>query len=221
MANLILFLGFSLILMGLMIFIEWKKNISFKSLIGLFLFGIILSTPFILVEYLGEHLKYYLVIIAFIAIELTVLMLEKKVKYFHDLIHHNVKNLRITSFILIGIGFTYSEIAFYIFHSGKEIMEIISILPAKTMFAMLMHTVLASAASLIGMGNVFAETIFESIFKFISYYVRIIIIATSHYLYVFFSENNFIYLIIPFVLINIAIFFYFKGYLEKRILINT
>lgn len=212
-----LFLGFSLILMGLMIFIEWKKSISFKSLIGLFLFGIILSTPFILVEYLGAHLKYYFVIIAFIAIELGVLLLEKKVKYFHDLIHHNIKNLRIISFILIGIGFTYSEVAFYIFHSTQEIGEIIRVLPIKTMFAILMHTVLASAASLIAVGDMFAETIFETIFKFINYYIRIAIISTSHYLYVLFSENNYLYIIIPFALINIGMFFYLKNHIDKRI----
>ncbi|MBN2087145.1 hypothetical protein JW758_02255 [Candidatus Peregrinibacteria bacterium] len=218
MSQTLLFLGFTALIAGILICMDWFKKISFKSSAGLFLSGILISIPFILIEYLGVHLKFYLVILAFIAIELAIIYSEKHVKSFHDLLHHNIKNLRIFSFILIGIGFTYSELSFFILHSHAEIGEIISQLPLKTAYAMLIHTVLASAASLANIGNMFAETIIESILKFLSYYIRIAIISVSHYLYVFSVESHISYLIIPPLLIGgIVAFFHFKKLLDNKL----
>lgn len=216
MNQLLLFFGFSFLLMSILIFTEWHKKIDFKSLAGLFLFGILVSIPFIMVEYLNIHLKFYLIILAFIAIELLILFLEHNVKYLHDLIHHNIKNLRILSFFIIGIGFTYSEISFYIFHSSGSAMEILKGLPMKTIYALLMHTVFASAASLAHFGNILAESLYETIFKFASYYIRIIFISVSHFLYAFSSENHLTYLIIPLLAGGIICFFYFKNKLDRN-----
>ena len=216
MTQLLLFLGFSLLLMTILIFTEWYKKIDFKSLVGLFLFGILISIPFVLVEYLGIHLKFYLVILAFIAIELGILFMESHVKYFHDLIHHKIKDLRIISFFLIGIGFTYSEVSFHIFHSHGTAIEILKGLPIKTVYALLMHTVLTSAASLVHIGSLVAETLYETIFKFASYYIRITIISISHFLYVFSSEHKLIYLIIPILAGGTIAFFYFKRSLDYK-----
>lgn len=216
MTQLLLFLGFSLILLGSLTFIGWYKKMNFKTLMGLFLFGIIMSIPFILIEFLGAHLKFYFVILAFIAIEVGILFLEKHVKYFHDLIHHNIKDLRILSFLLIGIGFTFSEITFTIFHSHASTAELASLLPIKTVYALLMHTVLTSAASLVHIGNLLAETIYETVFKFFSYYIRIAIISVSHFLYVFSVEHKFTYLIAPLLIGGIFAFFYIKKHLDRK-----
>ncbi|MBU1935727.1 hypothetical protein KKF04_06740 [Patescibacteria group bacterium] len=218
MTQLLLFLGFSLLLMGTLTFIGWYKKMDFKTLVGLFLFGIFISIPFILIEFLGAHLKFYLVILAFIGIELAILFFEHHVKYFHDLIHHNIKDLRILSFFLVGIGFTFSEISFTIFHSHAEIVELMSLLPAKTAYALLMHTVLTSAASLIHVGNLFAETLYETVFKFASYYIRIAIISVSHFLYVFSVEQHLTALIIPILGVSTIAFFYFKKHLDSKAL---
>ena len=109
MTHLSLFLGFSLVATIALILTSWYKKMDFKTLVGLFLFGVLMSIPFIIVEYLGIHLKFYLVILTFIAIELALLYSESSIKYFHNLIHHNIKELRFVSFFLIGLGFTFSE----------------------------------------------------------------------------------------------------------------
>lgn len=214
MTHVAIFLGFSFFLLNLLLFTEWKKKMAFKTLASLFLFGIFLSTPFILVEYLQDNLKYYLVLLAFIAIELSVLYFERRVQYFHDLIHHNVKNLRMLSFFVVGIGFAYSELAFYIFHSHESAMQILNALPARTIYAIFMHTVLTTAASLTHVGNMIAERFYETVFKFLSYYLRIAAISTSHFLYVLFVEHNFTFFLVPLLALSIAAFFHYKKTLD-------
>lgn len=216
MTQLLLFLGFSLLLMGIIIITEWHRKIDFKSLAGLFLFGVLISIPFILVEYLGVHLKFYFVILAFIAIELGIIFLEHHVKYLHDLMHHNIRDLRIVSFFLIGIGFTYSEVSFYIFHSYGSAIEILKGLPIKTVYALLMHTVFTSAASLAHVGNMIAESLYETVFKFASYYIRIAIISISHFLYAFSISHHLNYLILLLLAGGIVTFFYFRKSLDSK-----
>ena len=216
MIQTLLYLSFSAIALTGLVIATYFKKVNFKSMVGLFLFGVILSIPFIMVEYMGGQLKYYLVILTFIAIELAILGLEKKIKYLHDLVHHNVKELRITSFILIGLGFTYSEISFTILHSHGPINELIHILPFKITYSLLAHTVLASAASLINVGNFFSESIFETIFKLVSYYTRIAVISLSHYLYLFSIQNNLLLLITGVLVASLVAFFYFKKHLDKK-----
>ncbi len=216
----LLFLGMTAILMSTLIGITVKKKVDFQSMIGLFLFGILLSIPFIMVEYLAFHLKYYLVILAFIAIELGIIFTEKKVKYFHDLIHHNVQKLRLLSYLIIGIGFTFSEISFFIF-KHHDTAEIVATLPAKTLFAVGMHTLFTSAASLGNAVGEIAETVFASIMRFFSYYLRIALISMSHYMYIFFLEHKFTLLVIPFVILNVYAFFKYKAYLDRKALANA
>jgi hypothetical protein len=216
MIQLLLFLGFSLVLMFVLFLTEWNKKIEFKSLVGLFLFGMLMSIPFVLIEYLGFTLKYYLVILTFIAIELGVIYCEHKVKYLHDLIHHNIKDFRIISFFIIGIGFTYSEIAFHIFNSQGPVMEIVKNIPIKMVYALLMHTVLTSAASLANLGNIVAKSFYETVFKFVSYYLRITIIGISHFLYAFSMLHHLIYLMIFVLICGICSFFYFKKRMDSR-----
>jgi hypothetical protein len=218
MTQLLLFLGFSLLLMIILIFTEWHKKIDFKSSAGLFLFGILISIPFVIVEYFGAYLKFYFVILAFIAIELGILFMEHHVKYFHDLIHHNIEELRIISFFLIGIGFTYSEIAFHIFNSQGTAIEILKSLPIKTAYALLMHTVLTSAASLAHVGSVIAESFYETIFKFASYYIRIAIISLSHFLYLFSVGHDLNYLIILLLAGSVVTFFHLRKNLDYKAL---
>ncbi len=216
MIHVALFLGFSLVLMNIIVFTEWKKKIPFKTLVSLFLFGVLLSTPFILVETVEVNLKYYFVILAFILIEVSILYFEHKIKYFHNLVHHNIRELRIVSFFLIGIGFTFSEIAFYIFHSGDTVYEIIQMLPLKTIYALFMHTVLTTASSLTGIGNYIVDNVYESILKFISYYLRIAIISTSHFLYVFFAEHHYTTPLLLFLALSLIAFFYYKKALDEN-----
>ena len=216
MTQLLLFLGFSMIALLMLIVADYFKKVSFKSLIGLFLFGVLISIPFILIEFMGGHLKYYIVILSFIAIELGILFSEHRIKYFHDLISHNTKDLRILSFLLIGLGFTYSEITFTILHSHGEIGELMHMLPFKALYALLTHTVLTSAASLTHLGNLFSETIYETIIKLFSYYSRITLISVSHYLYVFSIEHNLILLIIALLAGSMVSFFLLKKQLDAK-----
>lgn len=215
MIQLLIFLTFAALAMVALLAPCYFKKVDFKSMLGLFLFGILISIPFIMVEYMSGTLKYYIVILAFIAIELGILYSEHKVKYFHDLIHHNIKEFRILSFFIIGLGFTFSEISFTIFHSHGSASELMNILPFKTLYSLLIHTVLTSAASLIRIGNLFAETIFESVFKLVSYYTRIAVISLSHYLYVFSVEHNFILLALI-VTASMVAFFIFKKHLDNK-----
>lgn len=216
MIQFLLFLGFSLALMSILLITEWNKKIKFKSLVSLFLFGILMSIPFVLIEYLSFTLKYYLVILAFIAVELGVLYCEHKVKYLHDLIHHNIKDFRIISFFVIGIGFTYSEVAFHIFNSQGPVMEIVKNIPIKMVYSLLMHTVFTSATSLANVGSAIAQSFYETVFKFISYYLRITIIGISHFLYAFSISHHLIYLMIFVLICGICSFFYFKKSLDKK-----
>jgi len=221
MSQLMLFLGFSLIVMIALIATEWTKKISFKPLAGLFLFGVLISLPFVLVEHVGTHLKYYFVILAFIAIELGVLFCENQVKYFHELIHHNIKSLRIISFLIIGLGFTYSEISFSILSSQSSTAEMLNTLPLKSAYALLMHTVLTSAASLVHIGNLFAETVFETIFKFVSYYLRITVISVSHFLYVFSVEHQLANLVLLLLAGSLIAFYYIKRSVDNEALLEA
>jgi hypothetical protein len=216
MASVLAFLGITSILMSILIGLDIYKNIDVKSTMSLAAFGIALSVPFIMVEALAFHLKYYIVILAFIAIEAAVLYFESHVKSFHDLIHHNVEKLRIVSFLIIGIGFTFSEVSFYIFHHGAEEAIHFSDVLLKTFYAMFMHTVFTTAASLShaarAMENVFAEAL-----AFIGYYVRLAVISVSHYLYMFLVEHHATVLLMGFMAINIVVFFKLKKHLDAEL----
>lgn len=210
----LLFLTFSGLALLALVAADYFEKVSFKSLIGLFLFGIIASTPFIMVEYLGGHMKYYFVILTFIIIELSTLFLEHHVKYFHDLMHHNIKELRYFSFLLIGLGFTYSEISFTILEHEGTIQALLSILPFKMFYALTIHTILTSASSLINIGNLFAEDIYETIIKLVSYYSRIVLISVSHYLYSFSLEHNFTLLIGGMLSASFLAFYHLKKQID-------
>jgi hypothetical protein len=194
--------------------VQWsKRRLKPGLLLGLFLFGILLSIPFVLVEYMSAQLKYYFVILAFIAIEFGAVMIEKKWKYLHHLIHHNVKSLRILSFFAISVGFTYSELSFYILSSHDTLREIMVALPLKTLFALFIHTVLTSSTALINA----TESLFEHLFLFIINYLRLVFISVSHYLYMFITEHHATWLLIPFLALNIILFFRRKRYLEDGV----
>jgi hypothetical protein len=210
MTQTLLFLTFSGLALLTLVVANYFKKVSFKSLIGLFIFGIFMSTPFIMVEYLGGHMKYYFVIISFILIELTTLFLEHHIKYFHDLMHHNIKELRYFSFLLIGLGFTFSEISFTILEHEGAIQTLLGILPFKVLYALTIHTILTSAASLINIGNMFAENIYETVIKLASYYSRIVLISVSHFLYAFSLEHNFMLLIGTMLGASLLAFYYLK-----------
>ncbi len=213
MIHLLLFLGLSFFAMSILILIQIRnKKIKPSALLGLFLFGVVLSIPFILVEHLSLHLKYYFVILAFIGIELIVVSLEHKWKYLHNLIHHNIKTLRILSFFVVGLGFTYSELSFYVLNSTHSIGELIATIPIKCIFALFIHTVLTSSASLITA----TESMLEHIFLFFLYYLKLVFISVSHYLYVFFSEHKATYLLIPFIVLNIFLLLRHKKYLDHE-----
>ena len=220
MAHLSVFIVFSALASFSLIGLVHYKKIDSKTALGLFVFGMLISIPFLMVEYMGHHLKYYLVILVFIAIELGIVLLEKKVKYFHDLLHCNIKRLRIMSFLIVGLGFTYSEISFTLLSQSQEIGEIAHLLPLKVSYSLLAHTVLASAASLVRVSSFFAETIYETILKVLSYYGRIALISLSHYLYIFSMERNLIILIVGMLALSTVTFFYLKDHLDAKHLVT-
>lgn len=213
-----LFLGLSLLASGLLLGIQiHKRRLKPSVLWGLFIFGVLLSVPFVTVEYVGAHLKYYFMILSFIGIESVVSLLEHKWKYLHHLVHHNVKNLRVLSYLIIGLGFAYSELVFYVLSSHESVGTILVSLPFKAVFAMFVHTVLTSSASLVTV----TESVFEHAFLFVVNYLRLVFISVSHYLYVFIVEHKAAYLLIPFVVVNMVIFFRHKRYLEGEIGADT
>lgn len=212
----LIFAGFSaLALLALVATAHFYKKVDFKSVLGLFAFGVLISTPFVLIEHMGLHMSYLYVIAAFVFIELGILFFEKHVNYFHELIHHNVRELRIASFLLIGLGFTYAEIGFTILESS-DMVEIINTVPFKTTYALLMHTVFASAASLVQVGGLLVEGLEATLLRVINYYVRIGIISVSHFLYVFSIEHNLMLLIGGLLIAGITTFFYIKRQLDLK-----
>jgi len=209
----LLFVSLSLLAFGLLKFIQVKrKHIKSGTILGLFLFGIMLSIPFILIEHLAFSLKYYLVILAFIAIELIVVTIEHKWEYLHNLIHHNIKELRLLSFFIVSIGFTYSELSFHILNSTDSLGQILASLPLKALFALFIHTILTSSAAVLTA----TESIVEHFFLFLLYYLRLIFISISHFLYVFFMEHKVTYLLIPFLAYNIYLLLKHKKYLDRK-----
>ena len=217
MAQTLLFLAFSLVAVAALILVSVaNRNTSFRNMLGLFLFGGLISLPFVMIEHLGLHMKFYIVILTFIAIELAVLYFENRIQYFHHLIQHNIKDMRIVSFFLIGLGFTYSEIVFTIFSYHGPIAELVGIIPLKTVYSLLIHTVLTSIATLVSVGNLFAETVYETVFKLIAYYLRITVIGVSHYLYSFSLEHNIIYLMVIVLTGGTLAFFYTKKKLDSK-----
>ena len=211
--NNLLFMSLSLLVLGLLKLIQKKrKHIKSGTILSLFLFGIVLSSPFVLIEHLAFNIKYYLVILAFIAIELIIVTIEHKWEYLHNLIHHNIKELRLLSFFIVSIGFTYSELSFHILCSAKPLGELLASLPLKAVFALFIHTVLTSSAAVLTA----SESIVEHVLMFFIYYLRLIFISVSHYLYVFFLENKLSYLLIPFLAYNIYLLFKHKRYLDKK-----
>jgi hypothetical protein len=214
----LLFLSLSLIVLCLLKLIQRRrKHIKSGTIISLFLFGIILSLPFVLIEHLAFNLKYYLVILAFIAIELIIVAIEHKWEYLHNLIHHNIKELRLLSFFIVSIGFTYSELSFHILCSTQSLGALLASLPIKAVFALFIHTVLTSSAAVLTS----TESIVEHVFLFLLYYIRLIFISISHYLYVFFLEHRLSYLLIPFLAYNIYLLFKHKRYLDKKGVVLT
>lgn len=218
MTQLLLFLGFSVIAASALLGVKLNKKIKFGIMMGLFLFGVLLSVPFIMVEHLTFGVKFYLVILAFIAIEALLILMEHKVKFFHDLIHHNIRDLRILSFILIGFGFAYSEISVAILGGSGNMTEIINTVPFKTTYALLMHTVFAYASSLTQMGEALVEGVVGTLIKMLTYYARIGLISISHFLYVFSIEHNLMYLIGIILIIGIITFFHIKKRLDAKLI---
>lgn len=209
----LLFVILSVLVLGLLKFIQYRRrHIKSRTLLGLFLFGILLSIPFVLIEHLAFNLKYYIVILAFIAIELIVVSLEHKWEYLHNLIHHNIKELRLLSFFIVSIGFTYSELSFHILNSTQATAALLASLPLKAAFALFIHTVLTSSAAVLTA----TESIVEHVFLFLLYYLRLIFISISHYLYVFFSDHKLSYLLIPFLAYNIYLLLKHKKYLDRK-----
>jgi hypothetical protein len=95
-------------------------------------------------------------------------------------------------------------------------MEIVKNIPIKMVYALLMHTVFTSATSLANVGSAIAQSFYETVFKFISYYLRITIIGISHFLYAFSISHHLIYLMIFVLICGICSFFYFKKRMDSR-----
>lgn len=209
----LIFIGLSLFVLGLLTFIQKRrKRIGNRTILSLFLFGILLAVPFVLIEHLAFNLKYYLVILAFIAVELIIVSVEHKWEYLHNLIHHNIKELRLLSFFIVSIGFMYCELSFHILNSTQSTVELLASLPIKAVFSLFIHTVLTSSAAVLTT----TESIVEHFFLFLLYYLRLIFISISHYLYVFFLEHKLSLLLIPFLAYNLYLLFKHKKYLDQK-----
>lgn len=213
MMHFLLFIGLSILVLGLITYIQKRrKRINPKTILTLFIFGILLAVPFVLIEHLTLSVKSYLVILAFIAIELIMVSVEHKWEYLHNLIHHNIKELRLLSFFIVSIGFTYCELSVHILHSTHGTMELLASLPLKAVFSLFIHTVLTSSAAVLTA----TESIVEHFFLFILYYLRLVLISISHYLYVFFTENKAAYLLLPFLAYNVYLLLKHKKYLDQK-----
>ena len=213
MMHFLLFIGLSLLVLGLITYIQKRrKRIKPSTIMALFLFGILLAVPFVLIEHLAFNIKYYLVIMAFIAIELIIVSVEHKWEYLHNLIHHNIKELRLLSFFIVSIGFTYCELSVHILNSTHGTMELLASLPLKAIFALFIHTILTSSAAVLTA----TESIVEHFFLFIMYYLRLVLISISHYLYVFFTEHKATYLLLPFLAYNVYLLLKHKKYLDRK-----
>lgn len=213
MAHILLFMSLSVIVYMLMKLIQKRKhNIKGRTILSLFLFGVLLSIPFVLIEHLAFSFKYYVVILAFIAIELIIVTIEHRSEFLHNLMHHNIRELRLLSFFIVSLGFTYSELSFYIMNSTSPMAELIINIPLKAVFALFIHTVLTSSAAVLTA----TESVVEHVFLFLLYYIRLIFISISHYLYVFFTEHHFSYLLIPFLVYNIYLLLKHKRYLDRK-----
>lgn len=214
MAELSLFLGLSFLALILLMGIQIRHSKLKPGLIyGLFAFGVWLSTPFIIVEHMGEHLKYYIMVLAFMLIEMTAVAVEHRWKYLHHLIHHNVKRLRILSYLMIGAGFAYSELTFYVLTTHDPLRIVLASLPFKALFAVFTHTVLTSSTAVINA----TESALEHAMLFLLNYLRLVFISVSHYLYLFITESRLAVWLIPFVIVNILLFFRHKKYLEDKV----
>jgi len=209
----LLFVSLSLLVLSLIKFIQ-KRNRKIKSgtIVALFLFGIVLSIPFVLIEHLAFNLTNYLVVLAFIGIELIVVTVEHKWEYLHNLIHHNIEELRLLSFFLVSVGFTYSELSFHILNSSSGVWELLMSLPLKAVFALFIHTVLTSSAAVLTA----TESIVEHVFMFLIYYFRLALISISHYLYVLFQDHKATWLLLPFLAYNIYLLLKHKKYLDRK-----
>lgn len=216
MTYFLLFIGLTLLVGTILFGVKMNKKIKFNTILSLFFFGVMLSIPFILIEHLAFGISILLIILIFIAIEALLSLLEYKVKFLHDLIHHNIKELRMISFLLIGFGFTYGEISATILGGSSSMTELISTIPFKITYALLMHTVFAYATSLIQIGEVLAEGFIGSLMRAATYYIRIGIISISHFLYAFSIEHNLILLIGILLTAGTSAFFYFKKHLDSK-----
>ena len=213
MINPLLIASITILVFGILKAISLKKRkINLKTIISLFLFGILLSLPFVLIKNLTFDLRSYLVILAFIGVELIIVSIEHQWEYLHKLLHHNIKEFRLLSFFIVGLGFTYSELFFYIINSQETLLQLVATIPMKALFAISTHTILTSSAAVLTA----TESIMEHIMLFFIYYLRLIFISVSHYLYVFFSENKITYLIIPFLIYNLYLLLKHKKYLDKK-----
>jgi|GEM_PF-1736779 len=215
-ASALLIIGLSLFLTSGVLGVSKLKKIPFVTLISLLGFGIALSIPFLLQEHWGTEVKFYWVLAAFIAVELSILFFEKHVRFFHDLVHHNIRELRILSFILMGVGFTVSEVGVTIGTHTGGIGTLLPLLPLKIMFGIFIHTVLTSLSSLMHVGALFTESALEAVFRFLNYYLRIALLSISHTLYIAFTDYHFSLYVLPFIALNLVFFFSIKNHLDKR-----
>lgn len=212
MKNILLCIGLTLFTFSILEIIHRLKDINKKIIFNLFMYGILLSIPFVIVEHLHLSIKSYLIILSFIGIELITITIEHKSEFIHKLIHHNIKELRILSFFIVSLGFTYSELSFYIINSHESLLSIVSTLPLKTLFALFTHTVLTSSAAILST----TESVIEHFFLFLIYYLRLVFISISHYLYTFFNQNGFHFLFALFIGYNIFLLYKHKRYLDKK-----
>jgi hypothetical protein len=213
----LLFAGFSVLMLIIIASTAYfYRKVGPSTILGLFAFGALMSVPFVLIECFGEHMNYFYVVATFLLIELGTLFFEHRIAYFHELVHHNIKKLRIASFLLIGLGFTYAEISYAIMHN-HDIIELLNTIPFRATYALLMHTVFASAASLVQIGKQMTNEFQATLLKAIAYYIRIAIISFSHFLYVFSVEHNLMLLIGSLLVIGVFTFFQIKKLIDFKL----
>lgn len=214
----LLFLAFSLLCGLALKGIHRFKKVDYKLIFGLFLSGVLFSIPFLIIEHLHSYSGFYIVALVFIGIEMVVFFLKKRRMHLHNMLHHNIKNLRFVSFFVIGLGFAYTQVNSTIFTATGQWHDLITLLPIKIVYVLLMHTLFTSGLSLMHVGSLFAETIYETVFKLLGYYLRITVISVSHYLYPLSFGNNLFYLMIFCLILGMVAFFYIKRRLDKSLM---
>lgn len=192
----LLFAGIlSILFIGLMVSARLKKKRPLKPMVFQFSYGMLLAIPFITIELLSGHIRPIL-LFPIVFLEFLALFCEEHIAFLDHSIKRSLAHLGLLSYIIIGLGFTYTELLFFIFHT-EEVGDVMAYGPFKMIFAIAVHTSLFLSVGVAALGH--------KIWNIVKYYLDIAHIGFSHFLYLFFAHAHVSYLFVPLLVINILL----------------